>query len=205
MPRRSGAIDERPSASSNSGPSPITSHEKNNQMFFLCVCVAEDPANRTREEKKRFRSRQTASKQGTNHSDSYSRRIDLPRSNAVAREARTFAYVPLGCAQMGNAVKDQCHSERRSVEPRIMWVVAAWVGAQLTICKSQRHFVSAAAAILKEVSLGLNLTQSRCGGTVECQSFGRTATFCKNWEIVGSLSCDIWLSLSIAKMRNKRE
>ena len=66
-------------------------------MFFLNVCVAEDPANRTREEKKRFRSRQTASKQGTNHSDSYSRRIDLPRSNcnAVAREARTFAYVPL--------------------------------------------------------------------------------------------------------------
>ena len=64
-------------------------------MFFLSVCVAEDPANRTREEKKRFRSRQTASKQGTNHSDSYSRRIDLPRSNAVAREARTFAYVPL--------------------------------------------------------------------------------------------------------------
>ena len=63
-------------------------------MFFLSVCVAEDPANRTREEKKRFRSRQTASKQGTNHSDSYSRRIDLPRSNAVAREARTFAYVP---------------------------------------------------------------------------------------------------------------
>ena len=58
------------------------------------VCVAEDPANRAREEKKRFRSRQTASKQGTNHSDSYSRRIDLPRSNAVAREARTFAYVP---------------------------------------------------------------------------------------------------------------
>ena len=53
-------------------------------MFFLSVCVAEDPANRTREEKKRFRSRQTASKQGTNHSDSYSRRIDLPRSNAVA-------------------------------------------------------------------------------------------------------------------------
>ena len=68
---------------------------KNQQMFFLGVCVAEDPANRTREEKKRFRSRQTASKQGTNHSDSYSRRIDLPRSNAVAREARTFAYVPL--------------------------------------------------------------------------------------------------------------
>ena len=58
------------------------------------VCIAEDPANRAREEKKRFRSRQTASKQGTNHSDSYSRRIDLPRSNAVAREARTFAYVP---------------------------------------------------------------------------------------------------------------
>ena len=64
-------------------------------MFFLSVCVAEDPANRAREEKKRFRSRQTASKQGTNHSDSYDRRIDLPRSNAVAREARTFAYVPL--------------------------------------------------------------------------------------------------------------
>ena len=37
----------------------------------------------------------------------------------------------LGCAQIGNAVKDQCHSERRSVEPRIMWVVAAWVGAHL--------------------------------------------------------------------------
>ena len=66
-------------------------------MYFLSVCVAEDPANRARarEEKKRFRSRQTASKQGTNHSDSYSRWIDLPRSNAVAREARTFAYVPL--------------------------------------------------------------------------------------------------------------
>ena len=77
--------------------------------------------------------------------------------------------------------------------------------AQLTICKSQRHFVSAAAAILKEVSLGLNLTQSRCGCTVVCQSFGRTATFCKNWEIVSSLSCDTWLSLSIAKVRNKRK
>ena len=36
-------------------------------MFFLCVCVAEDPANRAREEKKRFRSRQTTGKQGTNH------------------------------------------------------------------------------------------------------------------------------------------
>ena len=61
---------------------------------------------------------------------------------------------------------------------------------QLTIilCKSQRHFVSAAAAILKEVSLGPNLTQSRCGCAVVCQSFGRTATFCKNWEIVDSLS-----------------
>ena len=59
------------------------------------VCVAEDPSNHAREEEKRFRSRQTASKQGTNHSDSYSRRIDLPRSNAVAREARTFAYVPI--------------------------------------------------------------------------------------------------------------
>ena len=76
---------------------------------------------------------------------------------------------------------------------------------QLTICKSQRHFVSAAAAILKGVSLGLNLTQSRCGCTVVCQSFGRTAMFCKNWEIVGSLSCDTWLSLSIAKVRNKRK
>ena len=32
----------------------------------------------------------------------------------------------LGCAQMGNAVKDQCHSE-----PQIMWVVEAWVGAHL--------------------------------------------------------------------------
>ena len=32
---------------------------------------------------------------------------------------------------MGNAVKDQSHSERRSVEPRIMWVVAIWVGAHL--------------------------------------------------------------------------
>ena len=64
-------------------------------MFFLSVCVAEDPENRAREEKKRFRSRQIASKQGTNHSDSYSQRIDLPRSNAVAREAWTFAYVPL--------------------------------------------------------------------------------------------------------------
>ena len=69
-------------------------------MFFLGVCVAEDPANRAREEKKRFGSRQTASKQGTKHSDSYSRRIDLPRSNAVAREARTFAYVPLGRRQV---------------------------------------------------------------------------------------------------------
>ena len=76
---------------------------------------------------------------------------------------------------------------------------------ELTICKSQRHFVSAAAAILKGVSLGLNLTQSRCGCTVVCQSFGRTAMFCKNWEIVGSLSCDTWLSLSIAKVRNKRK
>ena len=83
MPRRNGAIDERPSASSNSGPSPITSHEKNQQMFFLSVCVAEDPANRTREEKKRFRSKQTASKQGTNHSDSYSRRIDLPAATRL--------------------------------------------------------------------------------------------------------------------------
>ena len=36
------------------------------------------------------------------------------------------------------------------------------------LCKSQRHFVSAAAAILKEVSLGLNLIQSRCGCTVVC-------------------------------------
>ena len=95
MPRRSGAIDEWPSASSNSGPSPITSHEKNQQMFFLSVCVAEDPENRAKEEKKCFRSRQAASKQATNHSDSYSGWIDLPRSNAVAREARTFAYVPL--------------------------------------------------------------------------------------------------------------
>ena len=42
-----------------------------------------------------------------------------------------------GCSQMGNAVKDQCHSERRSVEPRIMWVVAAWVGAHLS-CALQR-------------------------------------------------------------------
>ena len=64
-------------------------------MFFLSVCVAEDPASRARKEKKRFRSRQTTSKQGTNHSDSYSAWIDLPRSNAVAREARTFAYAPL--------------------------------------------------------------------------------------------------------------
>ena len=79
------------------------------------------------------------------------------------------------------------------------------VRSELTICKSQRHFVSAAAAILKEVSLGLYLTQSRCGCTVVCQSFGRTATFRKNWEIVGSLSCDTWLSLSIAKVRNKRK
>ena len=37
----------------------------------------------------------------------------------------------LGCAQMGNAVRDQCHSERHSVENRIMWVVAACVGAHL--------------------------------------------------------------------------
>ena len=36
-------------------------------MFSLSVCVAEDSANRAREQKKRFRSRQTASKQGTNH------------------------------------------------------------------------------------------------------------------------------------------
>ena len=43
----------------------------------------------------------------------------------------------LSCAQMGNAVKDQCHSERRSVEPRIMWVVAGWVGAHLG-CAPQR-------------------------------------------------------------------
>ena len=57
-------------------------------------------------------------------------------------------------------------------------------------------------AILKEVSLGPNLTQSTCGCTVVCQSFGRTATFCKNWEIVDSLSCDTWLSLSIAMVRN---
>ena len=67
------------------------------------VCVAEDPANGAREEKKRFRSRQTASKQGTNHSDSYSRRIDLPRSNAVAREAWTFAYVPFQFALHQNS------------------------------------------------------------------------------------------------------
>ena len=59
----------------------------------------------------------------------------------------------------------------------------------MTICKSQRHFVSAAAAILKEVSLVRNLTQSRCGCTVLCQSFGRTSTFCKNLEIVDSLFC----------------
>ena len=77
-------------------------------MFFLCVCVAEDPANRTREEKKRFRSRQTASKQGINHSDSYSRRIDLPRSNAVAREARTFAYVPLGSRSLETTSISMC-------------------------------------------------------------------------------------------------
>ena len=37
----------------------------------------------------------------------------------------------LNCAQRGNTVKDQCHSERRSVEPRFMWVVADWVGARL--------------------------------------------------------------------------
>ena len=94
--------------------------------------------------------------------------------------------------------------------PRLDRGSKAWVNSQdllpeLTICKSQRHFVSAAAAILKGVSLGLNLTQSRCGCTVVCQSFGRTAMFCKNWEIVGSLSCDTWLSLSIAKVRNKRK
>ena len=37
------------------------------------------------------------------------------------------------------SLKDQyqCHSERRSVEPRIMWVVAAWVGAHLG-CALQR-------------------------------------------------------------------
>ena len=44
---------------------------------------------------------------------------------------------PLGWTQRGNAVNDQCHSERRSVEPRIMWVVAAWVGAHLG-CALQR-------------------------------------------------------------------
>ena len=43
----------------------------------------------------------------------------------------------LNCAQMGNTVKDECHSVRRSVEPRIMWVVAAWVGAHLG-CALQR-------------------------------------------------------------------
>ena len=74
-------------------------------MFFLSVCVAEDPANRAREEKKHFRSRQTARKQGTNHSDLYSRWIDLPRSNAVAREARTFAYVPLATRKMNQYAK----------------------------------------------------------------------------------------------------
>ena len=118
MSRRSGAIDERPSASSNSGPSPITSHEKNQQMFFLSVCVAEDPANRAREEKKRFRSRQTASKQGTNHSDSYSRRIDLPRSNVVAREARTFAYVPGKRPSFGDVESAASHDlgARNSIE-----------------------------------------------------------------------------------------
>ena len=107
----SGSVEV--SASSNSGPSPITSHEKNQQTFFLSVCVAEDSANRAKEEKKRFRSRKTASKQGTNHSDSYVRRIDLPRSNAVAREARTFAYVPLqqsGGGGGGGVLEDETES-----------------------------------------------------------------------------------------------
>ena len=74
---------------------------------------------------------------------------------------------------------------------------------QMTICKSQRHFVSAAAAILKEVLLGSNLIQSGCCCTVVCQSFGRTAKFCKSWGIVDSLSCDAWLSLSIAMVWTK--
>ena len=91
------------------------------------------------------------------------------------------------------------------VFPPYLSIDCSCTASQLTICKSQRHFVSAAAAILKEVSLGPNLTQSRCGCTVVCQSFGRTATFCKNWEIVDSLSCDTWLSLSIAKVQNKRK
>ena len=71
------------------------STKKTSRCSSLVYALLKTQQNRTREEKKRFRSRQTASKQGTNHSDSYSRRIDLPRSNAVAREARTFAYVPL--------------------------------------------------------------------------------------------------------------
>ena len=41
--------------------------------------------------------------------------------------------------------------------------------------KSQCHFVSTAAAILKEVSLGQDLSQSSCCCTVVCQTFGCTA------------------------------
>ena len=73
---------------------------------------------------------------------------------------------------------------------------------QLTICKSQRNFVSAGAAILKEV--GPNLIQSSCCCTVVGWSFRRTSKFCKNWEILDSLSSDAWRSLSIAMVGNKK-
>ena len=55
----------------------------------------------------------------------------------LGRAPMTLVRAQLGCAQMGNAVKDQYHSKRRSVEPRIMWVVAAWVGVHLG-CAPQR-------------------------------------------------------------------
>ena len=69
--------------------------KKTSRCSSLVYALLKTQQTAPERKKKRFRSRQTASKQGTNHSDSYGRRIDLPRSNAVAREARTFAYVPL--------------------------------------------------------------------------------------------------------------
>ena len=49
----------------------------------------------------------------------------------LGRAPMRLVRAQLSCTQMGNAVKGQCHSERRSLEPRIMWVVAARVGAHL--------------------------------------------------------------------------
>ena len=66
MPRRSGAIDERPSASSNSGPSPITGHEKTSRCFSLVYALLK--TQQTAPERKRNASeadKQQANKEQT--------------------------------------------------------------------------------------------------------------------------------------------